>query len=187
MSEPRINESRVDPGTPQIRFDFAHGPQRGTHLLLYPACLVHRGDAHLETVPFAAVAAVRVSFQRDLRRIGWGVALVIVALLLLLISAPLSALAASWASEISSAGPSGVSRGLLAFFHFIGAVASMLPAAGLACALAGAGLGALGWLGDTTLALALPGAERVYSTRGRDSRLLDFAEALSERIMARDR
>ena len=176
-----------DPGTPQIRFDFMNGAQRGTHLVLYPACLVHRGDAHLETMPLAALAAVRVSFERDLRRIGWGVALVVLALLLLLVSSPLSALAASWASEISAAGPQGVARGLLAFFHFIGAVASMLPAAGLACALAGAGLGALGWLGETTLTLALPGAERVFSTRGRDARLLDFSEALSERIMARGR
>ena len=176
-----------DPVTPQIRFDFTNGAHRGTHLVLYPACLVHRGDAHLETMPLAALAAVRVSFERDLRRIGWGVALVIVALLLLLVSSPLSALAASWASEISAAGPQGVARGLLAFFHFIGAVASMLPAAGLACALAGAGLGALGWLGETTLTLALPGAERVFPTRGRDARLLDFSEALSERIMARGR
>jgi len=176
-----------DPGIPQTRFDFTNGAHRGTHLVLYPTCLVHRGDAHLETVSLAAVAAVRVSFERDPRRIGWGVALVIIALLLLLVSGPLSALAASWASEISAAGPQGVARGLLALFHFIGAVASMLPAAGLACALAGAGLGALGWLGETTLTLALPGAERVFSTRGRDARLLDFSEALSERIMARGR
>jgi len=42
----------------------------------------------------------------------------------------------------------------------------------------------LGWLGSTTLTLTLAGAERVYPIRGRDPRLLDFAEALSERVVA---
>jgi hypothetical protein len=40
-----------------------------------------------------------------------------------------------------------------------------------------------GWLGSTTLVVALPGSERVYSVRGRDPQLLEFAEALSERLM----
>ena len=41
-----------------------------------------------------------------------------------------------------------------------------------------------GWLGSTTLTLTLAGVERVYPIRGRDPRLLDFAEALSERVVA---
>ena len=45
----------------------------------------------------------------------------------------------------------------------------------------------VGWLGETVLALTLPGAERVFTVRGRDPRLLDFSEALSERIMAQPR
>ena len=44
-------------------------------------------------------------------------------------------------------------------------------------------LGAFGWIGRTTLLVSLPGAERLYPVRGRDTLLLDFAEALSERLM----
>jgi hypothetical protein len=45
-----------------------------------------------------------------------------------------------------------------------------------------AALAALGWMGRTTLVVSLSGAERVYPARGRDTMLLDFAEALSERL-----
>jgi hypothetical protein len=38
-------------------------------------------------------------------------------------------------------------------------------------------------VGRTTLLVSLPGAERAYPVRGRDTLLLDFAEALSERLM----
>jgi hypothetical protein len=38
-------------------------------------------------------------------------------------------------------------------------------------------------MGRTTLTLALAGAERVYPTRGRDHTLLEFSEAVSERLM----
>jgi len=55
-------------GAPIARFDFAGGALRGTHLTLYPNCIVHRGDAQLETVPLAAIASARVGFERDARR-----------------------------------------------------------------------------------------------------------------------
>ena len=41
------------------RFEFTSGLQRGSHLLLYPRCLVHRGDSEIETVSFAHVNSVR--------------------------------------------------------------------------------------------------------------------------------
>jgi hypothetical protein len=63
-------------------------------------------------------------------------------------------------------------------------VASLLPALAVACAVGGAAFAALGWMGETTLSVTLPGAERVFATRGRDPRLLDFSEVLSERVMA---
>jgi len=173
-----------EPGVALTRFDFASGRLRGTHLTLFPACLVHRGESHLETLPLAAIASVRVGFERDARKLGWGVALILVALLLLAVSSPIASFANDAAAELAAAGSQGVARGLLAFFRFLEAVGSLLPAVGLACALAGAALGALGWLGETTLLLALPGAERIFTTRGRDPRLLDFSEALSERMMA---
>ena len=166
------------------RFDFTAGALRGTHLTLYPACLVHRGDAHVETLPLAAIASVRVGFERDSRRLGWGAGLVVAALLLLAVSSPLSLFASGAAAEISTAGTQGVARGLLSFFGFLEAVASLLPALAVACAVGGAAFAALGWMGETTLSVTLPGAERVFATRGRDPRLLDFSEALSERVMA---
>ena len=174
-----------DPGVALRRFDFTAGALRGTHLMLYSACLVHRGEQHLETLPLAAIASVRVAFERDARKLGWGAALIVAALLLLAIASPIATFANGAAAELAAAGGTqGVARGLYAFFRFLEAVGSLLPALGLACALGGAALAALGWMGATTLALTLPGAERVFIARGRDPRLLDFSEALSERVMA---
>jgi hypothetical protein len=44
-----------------------------------------------------------------------------------------------------------------------------------------------GWQGATLLTLGLSGFERVYASRGRDALLLDFAEAVSERLMVLER
>jgi hypothetical protein len=165
------------------RFAFASGVLRGTHLTLYPTCLVHRSDTHLETLPLAGVTAVRVAFQRDTRKIGWGIALVVVALLLLAISGPIGSFAGSAAGEMAAGGQGGVARALYGFFRLLEALASLLPVAALACVIGGGALCALGWLGSTTLLVSLPGSERVYPARGRDTMLLDFAEALSERLM----
>jgi len=169
---------------PLIRFDFASGLLRGTHLALYRSCLVHRGESHLETLPLAGIVSVRVAFERDRRRIGWGAALIVLALVLLALAGPLGAFAGGAAAEMAAAGGQGVAGGLHAFFRALGAVASLLPAAALACALGGAALAALGWRGDTVLTLAVAGSERVYATRGRDTLMLDFAEALAERLTA---
>lgn len=174
----------TDPGVALRRFDFTGGALRGTHLALYTSSLVHRGEFHFETMPLAGVASVRVGFARDMRRIGWGIGLVVLALVLFAVSSPIVTLASGAAADVSAAGSQGVARGLLAIFRFVEGVGTLLPAVALACALGGAALGALGWLGETVLALALPGAERVFTVRGRDPRLLDFSEALSERIMA---
>jgi hypothetical protein len=76
-----------------------------------------------------------------------------------------------------------VPRALYGFFRALEALGSLLPVAALACVIGGGALGALGWVGRTTLLVSLPGAERAYPVRGRDTLLLDFAEALSERLM----
>jgi hypothetical protein len=165
------------------RFAFASGVLRGTHLTLYPTCLVHRSDTHLETLPLAGVTAVRVAFTRDTRKLGWGIVLVVVALLLLAISGPIGSFASSAAGEIAAAGAQGVGKVLQGFFRLLEALASLMPVAALACVIGGAALCALGWMGSTTLLVSLPGSERLYPARGRDSMLLDFAEALSERLM----
>jgi len=172
-----------DAQTPLLRFDFTNGLQRGSQLMLYPRYLVHRSDSHVETVPFSRITALKVAFERDSRRLGWGVALVIVAFLLLAIAAPIGSLSHGAAQEMM-ASAQGVGRALYSLFRFIEGVAAVLPAIALAAALGGAALGVLGWRGATTLTLVLGGAERAYSVRGRDTLLLDFAEMAAERLMA---
>ena len=165
------------------RYGFTSGMLRGTHLTLHPTCLVHRSDNHLETLPLAGITALRVAFQRDTRKLGWGIALIVIALLLLAIAGPIGSFASGAAGEMATAGAQGVARALHGFFRLLEAVASLLPVLALACVIGGGALCALGWMGSTMLLVSLPGSERLYATRGRDSMLLDFAEALSERLM----
>jgi hypothetical protein len=167
---------------PLTRFEFTSGLQRGSHLALYPRCLVHRSESQLETLPLAALAAVRVAFARDSRKLGWGIALVVVALILLAIAGPLGSFASQAANDMATGGTQGVARALSTLFRFTEGVASLMPAMALACALGGAALGVYGWLGTTILTLSLGGAERIYWVRGRNTLLLDFAELVSERV-----
>jgi hypothetical protein len=160
------------------RFEFTNGEQRGTHLSLYAGCLVHRSGTHLETLPLAAMSAIRVAFERHTRRLGWAVTLVVIALVMLAIAGPLG----TFASTALAAGPQSVAL-MQGVYRLLEALASLLPVAALACLIGGIVLGVFGWLGSTTLVVALPGSERVYSVRGRDPQLLEFAEALSERLM----
>jgi hypothetical protein len=164
------------------RFEFTSGLQRGSHLALYPRVLVHRGESQLETLPLAAIGSLRVAFLRDSRKLRWGIALVVIALVLLAIAGPLGTLAAASAADMASGGSQGVARALYGLFRFLEGVASLMPAAALACALGGAALAIYGWRGTTTLTLTIGGAERVYRVRGRDTLLLDFAEMVSERL-----
>jgi hypothetical protein len=179
-----MNDETVRPAL--ARFDFTDGLERGSQLMLYPACLVHRSDSHLETVPLSRVSAMRVSFTRDNRRLGWGVGLVVLALVLLALSAPLGGLAHGAAQEVAASG-AGVARALYGLFRFVEMSAAVLPAAALAIALAGAALGAFGWRGSTRFTLVLAGVERSFSVRGRNTLLMDFAEMACERLMATGR
>ena len=173
-----------DPGTAIARFDFANGLLRGSHLILYQGCLVHRGGYVLETLPLATIASVRVAFERDGRRLGWGIALLLVALVLFAVSAPLAALAGDAASQMVAAGSQPVARALLALFRLLEAAAGMLPALAALSTLGGAVLGALGWRGGTRLVVTFAGCERDYPVRGRDKALLDFAELLAEQLVS---
>ncbi len=164
------------------RFEFPRGELRGTQMTLYPSCLVHRGDSFLETFPLAALASVRVEFERDGRRIGWGAGLVVLAIALFVISGPLAALAGNAAKELAN-GSSGVASALLALFRLVEMLARVLPVASTLAALAGAALIAYGWLGCTRLSLTFAGGERVYRVNGRNTLLLDFSEAVSEKIL----
>jgi hypothetical protein len=173
-----------DAGPAITRYDFTGGALRGTHFTLYATSLVHRGDNHLETLPLAGIASLRVAYERDPRRIGWGIALLVVALVLFAVSGPLAELAGAASAEMAATGTTGVARALLGLFRFLLGVAHALPYAGFLIALGGIALGALGWLGRTTLVLDLAGAERIYAVRGRNPGLLDFSEAICERLMS---
>jgi hypothetical protein len=171
-------------GAPIARFDFPSGLLGGSHLTLYATCLVHQGAGLLETLPLAAIASVRVAFERDQRKLRWTVGLIVIALLLLAVSAPLGTFAGGAAAELAGAGAQGIGRMLHAVFVLLEALANLLPAlAGLA-ALGGAALGVLGWLGTTRLTVAFAGYEREYGARGRDTKLLDFTELLAAQVVA---
>jgi len=77
-----------EPVSAVSRFEFASGLLRGTQLALHPSCLVHRSAHHVETLPLAGMTAVRVAFQRDTRKLGWGIALVVIALVMLAVAGP---------------------------------------------------------------------------------------------------
>ena len=174
----------TDAGPAITRYDFTRGALRGTHFTLYANCLIHRGENHLETLSLAAIASLRVAYERDARRLGWGVALLVVALVLFAVSGPLAEFADARAAEIAKTDANAVTRVLQASFGFFGAVAKALPFVGALIALGGIALGVVGWLGNTTLVLDFAGSERVYPVRGRNPGLLDFSEAICERLMS---
>ena len=169
-------------GAAITRFDFKSGLARGSNMTLYATCLVHRSDFHLETLPLAALASVRVAFERNLAWMIWGGVMVFVALVLLAVSGPLAALAGSAAGEVA-VNATGVAAALATFFRVVEALANALPWLAGLLALCGGTLGGFGWVGGTTLGVTFAGGERQYSVHGRSTRLLDFAEAIAERLM----
>src|SRR5262245_12923765 len=111
--------------TPISRFDIPGGGS----LTLYPSCMVERGASHFETVPLAAITALRVSFERDRRRLGWGVTLIVFALIVFAISGPLGHFASGAVADMTAAGGTqGVARALLLLFRMLELSASLLPA-----------------------------------------------------------
>lgn len=176
------------------RFDFSRGPLAGTTIAVHENVLMHRGPETLETIPLAAIAAVRIAYRRDGARIGWAVALMVIALCVWAAASPLAALASAAGGEMAgharteaAAGAQGVSSALLATFRGIEFAARLLPFVATAFLLAALALGGLGIWGATTLTLTFAAVERDYSVRGRDGMLYEFAEALSDRLLARGR
>ena len=164
------------------RFDLPDG----THLSLHPSCLVHRGEAQLETVPLSAVQSLRVGFERNARRIRWAVILGVLAIFLFALSGPLALFAGGAAAEMAGSAQ-GVARALYILFRILEAIASLLPVLAAAAILGAGALGYFGWRGATVLEITLAGAERVYASRGRDAALLEFAASVAERLMAPNR
>jgi hypothetical protein len=159
-------------------FDFPSGPLRGTQLTLYATRLMHHGIGHMESLSLGAIAAVSAGYQRDTRRIGWGVTLLLAALVLFVLFRPLGAFAEGVGAEVADGQAMG--QLLRAVMRALEVLAGLMPVVGVAFLAWGGTLIAFGWMGTTTLVLTLAAIERVYEVRGRNHLLLDFAELLAE-------
>lgn len=171
--------------SPIAHFEFLSGPERGTRLTLYPGRLMHTGAGRMESMPLDALAAVGAAYARDERKIGWGAALIALALILLAIFRPLASAAASAGDRVADA--QAIGQLLRATLGALEALANLLPLAAGACVAGGVALIVFGWLGATTLTLMLPAGERAYAVRGRSTQLADFATLLAERAAQRAR
>ena len=167
------------------RYDFSSGLLRGSSLALEDALLLHRGSAQLETVPLNAISAVRIAFERDVNKIGWAIVLLIVAFAVSAAAAPLAGLADSLATRVRGDGAASVqdiASIMIATFRGLSAAARLLPTLANLIGMVAIALLAIGLWGRTTLTLTLSAVERHYAVRGRNRRLFDFAEVLSERL-----
>ena len=174
-------------------YHFARGALRGTQFTLLDARLLHVGADRAESILLDAISSVRIAFERNARRIGWGAGLCLVALIVFALAGPLRTLVAHGLAEVMAqiardgAPASPLAQFLEASLRALGVVAGAMPVAALALALWGTALVVTGWIGHTSLVLVLPSAEREFLVPGRDLALTDFAENLAERIAAPDR
>jgi len=175
-----MTANTMPPEAPVASFDFPSGLLRGTQLTLYASRLLHHGVGQMESIALGAIATVSVGYQRDAQRIGWGVMLVLAALVLFALFRPLGALAASAGAEVADG--QAVGQLLRAAMRALEAFAGLMPVIGVAFLAWGGTLVAFGWQGTTTLVLIFSAAERVYIVRGRNPLLSDFAELLAERV-----
>lgn len=172
--------------SPIAEFEFGSGAQRGSRLTLYANRLVHQGGDLMEAVPLAQLAAVRVAFERDRRKLNWAIALLVVALMLATISGPLE----SWIEALMKQVGDPVRREsldavLLGVFKALGGFARILPRIAAALAAVAAALLVFFWLGATVVTLAFAAAERSYAVRGRNRFLVEFALTVADQLAAR--
>lgn len=156
----------------------------GGRLALYPGRLVHRSEAVTETVPLSQLASVRIAFEREAGKLGGAVALGTVAALLFAVAAPLrNWLAALAGKTVPEPGArESLETVLQSVFSALAAVAGAFPALAFGLLVVGAALVALWWYGRTTLTLCFAATERAFAVRGRNSALLEFAEALGSSV-----
>jgi hypothetical protein len=172
--------------SPLAEFEIGSGAQRGSRLVLYANRLVHQGGDSMETVPLAQLAAVRVSFERDPRKLNWAVALLLAALILTVVSGPLQSWIAALASKVGDpVRRDSLDAVLLGVFNALGSLAGTLPGVAAALAAVATALLVFFWLGVTVLALAFAATERSYAVWGRNRFLVDFAQTVAERLAAR--
>lgn len=182
----------MNPDVPVAEYLFVRGALRGSQLTLYPNRIVHEGAGATETVALAQLAAVRVAYQRDAAKLGWAIAFVAVAVAFAVAAGPLQGWTLGAAAELAeqtrresqAGGVTGVLHGTV---RALGVMASLLPMLAAALGAAAALLVALYWVGHTTFTLCFAAAERNYPVRGRNARMLEFAEAVSATFSALDR
>ncbi len=173
----------TEPAAPIGRYDFRSGVLRGTTLALFPDCLVHRGQNYFDLISLRRVAGLRVAYERDERKMSWGGVLLVIALLVYAVSAPLAGLTGRAAADIAakmSHEPAGATQAmqgaLYTTFVTLQALAQGLRIAGGALALWGLLLLGFGAWGSTTLAVTSGAAQHTFTVRGRDAKLFDFGE-----------
>lgn len=176
----------MTPENPVAEFEIRSGMQRGSRLTLHANRLVHEGVDTMEAVPLTQLAAVRVAFERDARKLNWGGTLLIVALVLAAVSGPLQNWIATISSKVGDPGRrESLDAMLFAVFNALGGLASILPGIAAALAVTAVALLALFWLGTTVLSIAFAATERSYSVRGRNRLLIDFAHVVAEQLAKR--
>jgi hypothetical protein len=175
----------VSSDTPLAEFEIGSGMQRGSRLTLYANRLVHHGGEAMEAVPLAQLAAVRVAFERDPRKLNWAIVLLVTALGFAAASGPLQSGIAELANGIKEhAGRESLDGVLLASFSALGGLARLLTPLAVAIAAAAAALAVFFWLGRTTLTLSFAAVERDYAVRGRNPFLIQFAELVAAQLAA---
>ena len=172
-------------------YRFARGEWRGTLLKLLESRLLHLGTDYTESTALDAIAAVRIGFARDARRIGWGAAFAAAGVLVYALASPLDAVVGREVADVSAqvardaANAAPLVQFLEAALRALRFVAGLMPAAALLLIAWGAALAVLGWVGHTSLALVLPSAEREFRVPGRELPLMDFAENVAQCVAAR--
>ena len=171
---------------PIAEFEISSGSQRGSRLTLYASRLAYQGGDAMETVPLAHLASVGVAFERDPRKLNWAIALLVLALILLAVSGPISGGIASLAAGIKeNTGRESLDSTLLATFSVLGALARFLPFLAALLAAIAVALLALFWFGLTTLTVSFAALERSYAVRGRNPLLIQFAEVVAAQLALR--
>jgi uncharacterized Tic20 family protein len=171
--------------TPLAEFEIASGAGRGSRLTLYANRLVHHGGDSMETVPLAQLAAVGVAFERDPPKLNWAIALLIFALILASVSGPLQAWMSELASRVgASAGRESLEAVLVAAFTALELLARLLLPIAILMAAGAVALLVFFSLGGTTLTLSFAAVERIYTVRGRNPLLVQFAELVAAQLAA---
>jgi len=166
-------------------YEVARGPQRGLRLSLYQGRVAVHGGDDSEVVALPHLASVRVAFERDAAKLNWGIVLAVLALAAFAASGPLQGWIGATVARLSEhARTDSLDSLLLVVMTVLGGAASLLPALAGALVAGAVALAVYFWLGRTTLTLYFAGTERACAVRGRDRRLIEFAELIADQVAA---